>query len=235
VWGEPSSGVCFSKNTIFVTVVVTADNFSLDCANLTHFIRQVLESKIRISEEKMSIFAKVKSIFNTNNGDNKEEVKEPAPVSASAAVPRAREVRQGSAVRPIARGQARVVNGATVAPDSLPPHSNLIVRAYSDQGYSVTTHRSPPHNQKMKVNAAALPKFPYSKPELSPKEDESEVKKDQCTVCMCEYSEGEEIRLLPCLHRYHASCIDPWFDQHTTCPVCNVDVLQLLSAASNYG
>eukprot|EP00798_Chlamydomonas_sp_ICE-L_P024890 gene24890-10555_t len=41
-----------------------------------------------------------------------------------------------------------------------------------------------------------------------------------CTVCLCEYEEGEMMRRLPCRHEFHLACIDKWMTQHTTCPVC---------------
>ncbi|KAJ7964537.1 E3 ubiquitin-protein ligase SDIR1 [Quillaja saponaria] len=41
-----------------------------------------------------------------------------------------------------------------------------------------------------------------------------------CTVCLEQVSVGEILRSLPCLHQFHANCIDPWLRQQGTCPVC---------------
>ncbi|KAK6933154.1 Zinc finger, RING-type [Dillenia turbinata] len=41
-----------------------------------------------------------------------------------------------------------------------------------------------------------------------------------CTVCLEQVNDGELVRSLPCLHKFHASCIDPWLRQQGTCPVC---------------
>lgn len=41
-----------------------------------------------------------------------------------------------------------------------------------------------------------------------------------CSVCLEQVSVGEVIRTLPCLHQFHANCIDPWLRQQGTCPVC---------------
>ncbi|XP_020593845.1 E3 ubiquitin-protein ligase SDIR1 isoform X2 [Phalaenopsis equestris] len=41
-----------------------------------------------------------------------------------------------------------------------------------------------------------------------------------CSVCLEQVVAGELIRSLPCLHQFHASCIDPWLRQQGTCPVC---------------
>jgi hypothetical protein len=31
-----------------------------------------------------------------------------------------------------------------------------------------------------------------------------------CTICMCHYEIEEEYMILPCLHRFHSSCIKEW-------------------------
>lgn len=41
-----------------------------------------------------------------------------------------------------------------------------------------------------------------------------------CTVCLEQVNGGELIRSLPCLHQFHANCIDPWLRQQGTCPMC---------------
>ncbi|KAJ0705104.1 putative transcription factor C2H2 family [Helianthus annuus] len=45
-----------------------------------------------------------------------------------------------------------------------------------------------------------------------------------CSVCLEQVNVGELVRSLPCLHQFHASCIDPWLRQQGTCPVCKFRV-----------
>ncbi|XP_051145481.1 RING-H2 finger protein ATL46-like [Andrographis paniculata] len=42
-----------------------------------------------------------------------------------------------------------------------------------------------------------------------------------CAVCLCEFTEVDELRLLPlCSHAFHIGCIDTWLLSNTTCPLC---------------
>ncbi|KAK6927006.1 Zinc finger, RING-type [Dillenia turbinata] len=45
-----------------------------------------------------------------------------------------------------------------------------------------------------------------------------------CTICLEQVNRGELVRSLPCLHQFHANCIDPWLRQQGTCPVCKFKV-----------
>lgn len=40
-------------------------------------------------------------------------------------------------------------------------------------------------------------------------------KEIRCCVCMCDVEEGEELRVLPCSHKYHKKCIDGKLMPHT--------------------
>ncbi|KAF9349001.1 E3 ubiquitin-protein ligase rnf13 [Mortierella sp. AD094] len=53
-----------------------------------------------------------------------------------------------------------------------------------------------------------------------------EATNETCAVCLDEFSDGEEIRTLPCRHEFHCECIDPWLTRKSsTCPLCKYDCM----------
>merc|ERR1719231_1660284 len=42
----------------------------------------------------------------------------------------------------------------------------------------------------------------------------------ECAVCLAEVEGAELVRVLPCVHVFHASCIDKWFSRVAACPTC---------------
>uniref|UniRef100_A0A4W5RDX4 RING-type E3 ubiquitin transferase n=1 Tax=Hucho hucho TaxID=62062 RepID=A0A4W5RDX4_9TELE len=47
-----------------------------------------------------------------------------------------------------------------------------------------------------------------------------------CAICLEKYIEGEELRVIPCSHRFHKKCVDPWLLQHHTCPHCRHNIIE---------
>jgi len=45
-----------------------------------------------------------------------------------------------------------------------------------------------------------------------------------CRVCLLDYEDGDLVKTLPCMHRFHSECIDKWLATHRTCPVCKTYV-----------
>uniref|UniRef100_A0A9R1SGQ6 E3 ubiquitin-protein ligase ZNRF3 n=2 Tax=Cyprinus carpio TaxID=7962 RepID=A0A9R1SGQ6_CYPCA len=47
-----------------------------------------------------------------------------------------------------------------------------------------------------------------------------------CAICLERYIDGEELRVIPCAHRFHKKCVDPWLLQHHTCPHCRHNIIE---------
>ncbi|XP_026633061.1 RING finger protein 150 isoform X2 [Microtus ochrogaster] len=58
------------------------------------------------------------------------------------------------------------------------------------------------------------------------KETESDF--DNCAVCIEGYKPNDVVRILPCRHLFHKSCVDPWLLDHRTCPMCKMNILKAL-------
>ncbi|KAH8677407.1 hypothetical protein BX600DRAFT_506449 [Xylariales sp. PMI_506] len=46
-----------------------------------------------------------------------------------------------------------------------------------------------------------------------------------CSICTEDFNVGEDVRVLPCDHKFHPTCIDPWLvNVSGTCPLCRLDL-----------
>ncbi|EJT69373.1 RING-7 protein [Gaeumannomyces tritici R3-111a-1] len=46
-----------------------------------------------------------------------------------------------------------------------------------------------------------------------------------CSICTDDFLVGEDVRVLPCDHKFHPPCIDPWLiNVSGTCPLCRLDL-----------
>ncbi|XP_021835443.1 E3 ubiquitin-protein ligase SDIR1 isoform X2 [Spinacia oleracea] len=100
-----------------------------------------------------------------------------------------------------------------------------------------------PSMSEEEINVLPVHKYKVTGPEsevsqsqeASPSSTSTELKQDAngakdseddlaCTVCLEQVKRGELLRTLPCLHQFHANCIDPWLRQQGTCPICKLIV-----------
>eukprot|EP00929_Paragymnodinium_shiwhaense_P041049 TRINITY_DN21353_c0_g1_i2.p1 TRINITY_DN21353_c0_g1~~TRINITY_DN21353_c0_g1_i2.p1 ORF type:complete len:532 (-),score=82.49 TRINITY_DN21353_c0_g1_i2:414-2009(-) len=45
-----------------------------------------------------------------------------------------------------------------------------------------------------------------------------------CAVCISDFEVGEELRTLPCAHKFHTACVEQWLALADHCPVCRCSV-----------
>ncbi|KAH9871824.1 hypothetical protein J1614_006081 [Plenodomus biglobosus] len=46
-----------------------------------------------------------------------------------------------------------------------------------------------------------------------------------CSICTEDFEKGQDLRVLPCDHKFHPECVDPWLlNVSGTCPLCRVDL-----------
>ncbi|KAI1460850.1 hypothetical protein F4805DRAFT_415758 [Annulohypoxylon moriforme] len=59
------------------------------------------------------------------------------------------------------------------------------------------------------------------------KENGAQVEDDHlgCSICTEDFSVGQDVRVLPCDHKFHPQCVDPWLvNVSGTCPLCRLDL-----------
>uniref|UniRef100_H3B9B5 RING-type E3 ubiquitin transferase n=1 Tax=Latimeria chalumnae TaxID=7897 RepID=H3B9B5_LATCH len=47
-----------------------------------------------------------------------------------------------------------------------------------------------------------------------------------CAICLEEFIEGQDLRIITCFHEFHKECVDPWLLQHRTCPLCMHNIIE---------
>ncbi|KAK1803816.1 hypothetical protein P4O66_003768 [Electrophorus voltai] len=56
---------------------------------------------------------------------------------------------------------------------------------------------------------------------------------NHCAVCIESYQLNDVVRILPCKHVFHKMCVDPWLNEHCTCPMCKLNILKALGITPN--
>ncbi|KAE8099419.1 hypothetical protein FH972_017403 [Carpinus fangiana] len=85
------------------------------------------------------------------------------------------------------------------------PHHQIQTSLWEEGGSSSTSNS---------IMAQLIPIIRYSK----------ELEGDTCAVCLCEFKEAEQVRVLPeCFHLFHVACVDTWLNSHSSCPLCRAD------------
>ncbi|ETW08232.1 hypothetical protein, variant [Aphanomyces invadans] len=72
------------------------------------------------------------------------------------------------------------------------------------------------HGRMLASTIVELPSFTYT----SPVDASADHGTKRCAICLSDFSDAQEIRVLPCFHTYHSWCIDKWLLNHAKCPVC---------------
>ncbi|KAL3763838.1 hypothetical protein ACHAW5_006256 [Stephanodiscus triporus] len=44
----------------------------------------------------------------------------------------------------------------------------------------------------------------------------------ECTICLTDIEDGEQVGVLPCTHIYHVDCLRQWISRKNACPLCQV-------------
>eukprot|EP00392_Amoebophrya_sp_AT5.2_P008700 g8728.t1 len=68
-----------------------------------------------------------------------------------------------------------------------------------------------------------------------PRTQWTKVMVQECPYCLGEFEPSDTVVRLPCLHTFHASCVEEWVKTNGTCPTCLLDVCSNLMPAGDDG
>ena len=86
------------------------------------------------------------------------------------------------------------------------------------------------NEEKYAIVLSALPTYAFRHLTKEGGESEEEyVLRTQCQICLCDYDEGEQVRVLPCMHAFHGACTESWLHVRLQCPNCSADIAELLA------
>lgn len=84
------------------------------------------------------------------------------------------------------------------------------------------TRDTPSDSSKPNTTAA-----PAANPTTNPTNNDTNPSDNSlsCSICTEDFTSGDPVRVLPCNHKFHPACVDPWLlDVSGTCPLCRVDL-----------
>ena len=115
---------------------------------------------------------------------------------------------------PEQRGAEAEPGASKVTAEPTRPRTPL---ATSDEGSAdPTSNNLAPPNPTAVGGAAAAP----ADESLKAAEDSL-----SCSICTEDFTLGEALRVLPCNHKFHPLCVDPWLlNVSGTCPLCRIDL-----------
>mmetsp|Transcript_7215 Transcript_7215/g.18836 ORF Transcript_7215/g.18836 Transcript_7215/m.18836 type:complete len:437 (+) Transcript_7215:55-1365(+) len=88
--------------------------------------------------------------------------------------------------------------------------------------YWVLLRRRNENVHRVRRAIASLPCRKYAKAAVEDGGEEGD-EHGTCAICLGDFEEGEEVRLLPCMHEFCKPCIDQWIERQglsASCPLC---------------
>ena len=76
---------------------------------------------------------------------------------------------------------------------------------------ATTTASDDPHN--VSLANSVFHSFPTRSFEVT-------TRIDPCSICFEEFVQRDKVTTLPCIHFFHQSCIQRWFESSSSCPIC---------------
>ncbi|KAL8852953.1 MAG: hypothetical protein Q9221_002203 [Calogaya cf. arnoldii] len=120
----------------------------------------------------------------------------------------------------------------TTAPErdiEMAPPQTVAPENSTQAQHSTTTATSTAPNEHIETNKSTITPEPAIAEATNPQiTDDPMANADNglaCSVCTDDFTKGQDVRVLPCNHKFHPECIDPWLlNVSGTCPLCRIDL-----------
>ncbi|KAG6975373.1 hypothetical protein JG688_00002444 [Phytophthora aleatoria] len=61
----------------------------------------------------------------------------------------------------------------------------------------------------------------------------TDTEAETCPICLDDFEDGADVKVLPCQHFFHVDCINPWLEGRSgRCPLCKQDAIATIAGAS---
>ncbi|KAF2872007.1 hypothetical protein BDV95DRAFT_31597 [Massariosphaeria phaeospora] len=96
-----------------------------------------------------------------------------------------------------------------------------------------TSQTATPRSLGIEQHSGIAPAEPLAAGVVSTQDSSTSDEALGCSICTEDFEKGQDIRVLPCDHKFHPDCVDPWLlNVSGTCPLCRVDLRPTTSHAS---
>lgn len=96
-------------------------------------------------------------------------------------------------------------------------HINQFQRDFNENDYEMLLSLDENNHQHGGASVDQINRLPQSTVQTDNFEE-------ACAICLETPTSGDTIRHLPCLHKFHKDCIDPWLRRKTSCPICKSSI-----------
>lgn len=98
--------------------------------------------------------------------------------------------------------------------NQIPTGENTVHGGLNERGTTESDKGKDASNETPATATAPEPKSP------GPDAETSHIGSLGCSICTDDFVKGQDIRVLPCKHKFHPECVDPWLvNVSGTCPL----------------
>ena len=111
-------------------------------------------------------------------------------------------------------------------------YQELVSQANEDAavlaGFPPQVTDSPPSRRGNGLHPDIIETIPRKIYSASENDQAENGEQECCPICLLEYADGDELRVLPCNHYMHTQCLDAWLVNNPSCPSCRHSLSELV-------